>query len=423
MKLPDIKGDIPVNLKIPNHCSVLVISKSQRSMTHALHKYPAKYIPEYPRWAIKKYTGNKNNIVLDPFCGSGTSNVEAKLAGHNSLAIDVDPLARFITKNKTTNQNKTKLLSTKEQLYDQLSSIKSSKELPENFDMVKLWFRPKVAKELYGLKRQITQINDSKLRDFFLLCFSSSIRKVSNADPKLVLPKISKYMRIAEENGREINVIETFKKITDFSTERILEFSNATSAQTKVKIIGNDSRKMKIDDETITLAVTSPPYLNAHDYVRSHKLELFWLGLAQYREQLISLDRKYIGTEKFYKDEYSVLQSTGIKELDSKISKIAKIDTKRAYVTAKFFIDMETHFEEVHRVLEKNGHYVMFVGSNVIRKIIVPTYQYLISLAEQSGLKTELHFSSPLIKRMEVQSGRKESGGFIEEDWILVFRK
>ena len=263
MKLPDIKGDIPVNLKIPNHCSVLVISKSQRSMTHALHKYPAKYIPEYPRWAIKKYTGNKNNIVLDPFCGSGTSNVEAKLAGHNSLAIDVDPLARFITKNKTTNQNKTKLLSTKEQLYDQLSSIKSSKELPENFDMVKLWFRPNVAKELYGLKRQITQIQDSKIRDFFLLCFSSSIRKVSNADPKLVLPKISKYMRIAEENGREINVIETFKKITDFSTERILEFSNATSAQTKVKIIGNDSRKMKIDDETITLAVTSPPYLNA----------------------------------------------------------------------------------------------------------------------------------------------------------------
>jgi len=54
---------------------------------------------------------------------------------------------------------------------------------------------------------------------------------------------------------------------------------------------------------------------------------------------------------------------------------------------------------------------------------MVPTYQYLISLAEQSGLKTELHFSSPLIKRMEVQSGRKESGGFIEEDWILVFRK
>ena len=230
-------------------------------------------------------------------------------------------------------------------------------------------------------------------------------------------------MRIAEENGREINVIETFKKITDFSTERILEFSNATTAKTKVKIIGNDSRKMKIDDETITLAVTSPPYLNAHDYVRSHKLELFWLGLIQLREQLISLDRKYIGTEKFYKNEYSAEQLTGIKELDSKISKIGKIDKKRAYITAKFFIDMRTHFEEIHRVLEKNGHYVMFVGSNVIRKIIVPTYQYLISIGEQSGLKTELYFSSPLIKRMEVQSGRKESGGFIEEDWILVFRK
>jgi hypothetical protein len=65
----------------------------------------------------------------------------------------------------------------------------------------------------------------------------------------------------------------------------------------------------------------------------------------------------------------------------------------------------------------------MFVGNNIVRGNVIPTHQYLSTLAKKSGLKTELHFSSPLIKRMEVQAGRKDSGGFIADDQVLVFRK
>ena len=107
--LHTVKGDIPIDLKIPNHGSILVISKSQRYLTHLIHKYPAKFIPEYPRWAIQKFAGNKTNLVLDPFCGSGTTNVEAKLAGYDSCGIDVDPLAILLTKVKTTNLNEKKV--------------------------------------------------------------------------------------------------------------------------------------------------------------------------------------------------------------------------------------------------------------------------------------------------------------------------
>jgi DNA modification methylase len=418
-----IEGNIPIDLKIPNHSSILVISKSQRYLTHLIHKYPAKFIPEYPRWAIQKYAGDKTNLVLDPFCGSGTSNVEAKLAGYNSCGIDADPLARLLTKVKTTNLNEKKLEHTRESILENINKIKKEKKAPKNYEPFKMWFRPNIVHELLGLRNIIDDISDKKIHDFFLACFSATIRKVSNADPGLVLPKISKYMRIEEAEGRTIDVVKTFSKILNTNSKAITDFSKITSASTSVKIIGTDSRKIKAKDRSFSLAITSPPYLNAHDYVRAHKLELFWLQLIKEKDELGKLDKKYIGTEKYYAKEYSDIPTVGISELDKKIKLIQKVDRKRAYIVARFFLDMQIHFEEIHRILQDKGHYVMFVGNNIVRGNVIPTHQYLSDLAKKSGLRTELHFSSPLIKRMEVQAGRKDSGGFIADDQVLVFRK
>ena len=422
-KIPEIKRDIPIDLRIKNHSSILVISKSQRYLTHVIHKYPAKFIPEYPRWSIKKYAGDTKNIILDPFSGSGTSNVEAKLAGYNSCAIDVDPLARLLTKVKTTNLSEKKLDSERKRIEKQINKIKTHKKLPENFEIFKMWFRPQVAKQMSGLFEIIQKTENSNIRNFLLACFSSTIRRVSNADPKLVLPKISKFMRIEEEQGRTIDVQKTYLKFLNLYSEKIMEFSKLTKKSTKVKILGKDCRKINAEDNTFSLAVTSPPYLNAHDYARAHKLELFWLGMISNTDELKKLDQNYIGTERFLADEYCDIPTVGISELDKKIKKISKIDQKRGYIVSQFFLSMDTHFGEIHRTLKDGGHYVMFVGNNVVRGNVIPTHQYLSDLAKKNGLKTKLHFSSPLIKRMEVQAGRNKSGGFIPEDQVLVFKK
>ena len=417
-----VEGDIPIDLHIPNDSSILVISKNQRFLTHALHKYPAKFIPEYPRWAIKKYATGKR-LVLDPFCGSGTTNVEAKLAGCNSFAVDPDPLARLIVKVKTTNLKEEMLFHERDRIFKGLENAHTNLELPDSYDFLKLWFRPNVAQELFALKKIISRTKDENVRDFLLICFSSIIRKVSNADPKLVLPKISKFMRIKEQEGRQIDVFGTFKKTLNNQIENILQFSKITSPKVTVKIAGTDARNIHLKENAISVAVTSPPYLNAHDYVRAHKLEMYWLDMAKDSKSLIELDRSYVGTEKFYSHEYATLPYTSIDELDKKIDKISLIDQKRAYIVARFFNDMQKNFDQIYTILENGGHYVMFVGNNIVRKIEVPTHKYMIELAKRSGFKSELHFSSPLIKRLEVQNGRNEHGGFIEHDWILVFKK
>src|SRR5436309_4526069 len=123
-----IEGDISTNLQFSGRL-LSIISLDRSNFTHGFHKYPAKYIPEIPRWAIRKFTA-PGESVLDPFCGSGTTNVEARLQGRNSYAIDVDPLARLLTKVKTTPLDELELRRHRERLFNEIGRSSES-QVPE----------------------------------------------------------------------------------------------------------------------------------------------------------------------------------------------------------------------------------------------------------------------------------------------------
>ncbi|MBE7412180.1 MAG: site-specific DNA-methyltransferase [Leptospiraceae bacterium] len=89
-QLVRVDGDIPIKLEIKNEDRFLFISYDQSFLSHGIHKYPAKFFPELPRWIIQKYSEEKD-IILDPFAGSGTTNIEANFLRRNSVGIDIDP--------------------------------------------------------------------------------------------------------------------------------------------------------------------------------------------------------------------------------------------------------------------------------------------------------------------------------------------
>lgn len=76
-------------------------NEDTRYLTHSIHPYPAKFPPQLPKLILEKYS-KRNEIVLDPFCGSGTTLVEAKLLGINSIGVDVNGLSCLLSKVKTT---------------------------------------------------------------------------------------------------------------------------------------------------------------------------------------------------------------------------------------------------------------------------------------------------------------------------------
>ena len=162
------------------------------------------------------------------------------------------------------------------------------------------------------------------------------------------------------------------------------EFAENLKVNARVDIpIDHDAKNIRYRDNYFDLAITSPPYLNAVDYPRTHQLEMYWLGLAT--GSLVDLKRKHVGTEAVLAKDYKGFQRIGVKIADDVISEIYKVDPRRAYICYKYLHDMNENMKEVYRTLKKGGRYVIVVGNNRVRKKIFETWRYLMSMAEDAG--------------------------------------
>ncbi|MFQ6041421.1 MAG: DNA methyltransferase, partial [Candidatus Poribacteria bacterium] len=396
-KIVRVDGEIPVDLPVLDEQRFLFISYDQTVLTHGLHKYPAKFFPELPRWLIKRYS-EEYDIVLDPFAGSGTTNVEALLNKRNSVGIDVDPFSRYLSKVKTTPLDKGVLNRSQEELLqiivDFNPSLVGESDIP-NFPYRDNWFNQEIILELAYIKKSIEALDvEQEVKDFYRICFSSIIRSVSNADDNCTRTVIRKRL------NKQVYPSEALTKFAEtilINVPKMIEFSLKCPPDIKVEIpADSDARDIKYPDNYFDLAVTSPPYANAVDYPRTHQLEIYWLGFA--RGSLTPLKRKHVGTESVTAKEYRTLHTIGIKEADSVIAKIYEKDPRRAYIAYKYLYDMKENLIEVYRVLKNGSRYAIVVGNNRIRGEVFENWLYIIKMAEEIGFKLESYFASEIIR-------------------------
>lgn len=413
-----VTGDIPISLPAKTGDRFLFISHDQRFLTHALHKYPAKFFPELPRWLVQRYS-EENERVLDPFSGSGTTNVEALLARRHSVGIDVDPFSRFIAKVKVTPLEEKALRASRKLLLDAVlnyqHSLVKETDLPD-FPYRDNWFNKEILWELSYLKKEITSLDTSEaVRDFFRVCFSSIIRAVSNADDNCTRTVIRKKLNKLVRPGTALN---RFAKTVLDKVPRMLAFSQAYPHGITADFPADmDALNIRYDVNSFDLALTSPPYVNAVDYPRTHQLEMYWLGFA--REFLTELKKRNVGTESVSARDYKMLHEIGIPEADAVIASIFEDDPRRAFIAFKYLEDMRQNLAEVYKVLRSGGRYVIVVGNNRIRGRLFENWKYLMSMAEALGFTVETYFGSEIIKHF-IKAPRGER---INTDWILVLQK
>ncbi len=413
-----VDGDIPVGLPVNDGNRFLFISYDQSHLTHGLHKYPAKFFPELPRWLIKRYS-QENDMILDPFSGSGTTNVEALLLRRNSVGIDVDPFSRFISTVKVTPLAKKELLEAQESLFNAVENyhpaLVSELDIP-SFPYRDNWFNREIILELAYLKKAIESLDKSKhVKDFFRVCFSSIIRAVSNADDNCTRTVIRKVLK------KQVNPSDALRKFVEtvlVKVPKMIEFSQNVPQGVTVNFPENmDARNIRCDTGTFDLVLTSPPYVNAVDYPRTHQLELYWLGFAD--GTLTPLKKKHVGTESVSSQDYRTRHQIGVGAADSVIEKIFEKDPRRAYIAFKYLDDMQKNLSEVYSVLRDGGRYIIVVGNNRIRGQLFESWKYLMVLAENIGFEIENYFGSEIIKHfIKVPRGER-----INTDWILVLRK
>ena len=395
--------------------------------THGIHSYTAKLIPHIARHYIGLYT-KRDELVLDPFVGSGTTLLEANLLGRNAIGVDINPLAKLISEVKTTPIDIIMLECAVEHVVKGLAETKPVDHV--NFPNIDYWFGEKAQKDLARIKSTIEALRvdlEPRIYNFLLVCFSSIIRRSSYADPRIAKTYKSKRMVRKIEDNWYPRPMELFKYALDRNCGRMKNFCKMVNANhSYARVFHGDAREVSslLQRNGIGKAdfiITSPPYINAQDYFRSYKLELYWLGLCT-PEQLRLLRQKSIGTE-------SILGFKGDSELEDQVEilgtvcqKISKINPTKSSIVCKYFSNMRLAIEEFNKVLREDGHLCMVTGSNRICGVLVPTYEIIVQMAEARGLKL-VELAKDKIRNRRLPPVRNHKAGVIQEEWITVFQK
>lgn len=415
------------------------IYKMER-FSHLIHSYPAKLLCHIPYFFLKTdYFCPKGGIVLDPFCGTGTVLLEAKLAGRNSLGADANPLARMISSAKTTYICKSKLLQT---LAVIIFNAKSGKyRFNPSLESMGFWFHQRSIEHLSTIIGAIKNIECDEERVFFEVCFSNVVKKVSYADPRISVPvklnpnrflnnEIS-YKRIKDklESLDSVDVYGRFEQICKENIDRIETLSEISNNQSTACVISKDARHITntiesnepIPDGYVDLILTSPPYAGAQKYIRSSSLNLGWLGLAS-AEQLRELDKKNIGRENYRKSDLREV-STGIDSADSLLNELYKMGKyERAHIVGNYIIEMKAAINESVRVLKEGGYFIMIIGNNNVCGLEFNTQEYLTEYILAKGLQIKFKLIDN-IKSYGLMTKRNKTASRISCEWVLAFQK
>jgi DNA methylase len=231
-----------------------------------LHPYPAKFIPEIPRKLIETYPPADGTLLLDPFCGSGTTLTEAQLLGLVSVGVDLNPIAVLMSRVKTTPLPSDAGAALSEVV--EIALADTSCSVPE-IPRLDHWFRPDVQVAISSLSSAIIA-RGGEARDLLRLALSSIIVRVSNQESD------TRYAAVEKAVGRE-DVFKHFvragQRIIEALRLRRMPLAQVEVIESDVLAVGPDAFARPVG-----LVVTSPPYPNAYEYWLYHKYRMWWLG-------------------------------------------------------------------------------------------------------------------------------------------------
>ena len=379
--------------------------------TFAIYKYPAKFIPQVVAYVIKKYA-KPGMKIFDPFAGYGTVGVVARVYGYDYELWDLNPMiniihATAIMKNPNVN------------LVELMNEIKSSqKEFIPQWSNLNYWFPEEfipVLSKTWGFVHSLT--DETKL--ILLIPLIKVTKYFSYADEKVHKLYKSKYSRMKIENLLKsrwkylfYNMLE--KEICKL-LKKVREYNRLNPKQVAYKIkSGIDTLETELENE-VDILITSPPYLQAQEYIRSTKLELFWLGYKEsYIKELSKKEIPYrpVNEIKIYSEKYY--------EFREKIK-----ETHLRVLYDRYFHSILNAFSNLGKKVR--NLMCIFVGPAKIRTIPIPIDEILIEHLKEYGWIHEVTFVDKIVSRVMFESdvnpasGEKDSR--IKTEHLVVLRK
>lgn len=351
-----------------------------------VHPFPARMAPGIAFEAIGE---SKVPLrVLDPMAGSGTVLAIARSKGHYAIGVDIDPLAVLLAGVWTRTIDPTEVNDKAEQVLDrariEFGPLTSGKAYPIRSDeetrkFIRYWFDDYARRQLTALSKAIRRVHDEAIRDALWCGFSRLIITKSAGASRAMDLSHSRPHRVFERApvkpfNRFLSAVEKVAANCPHSGSGII------GPATVVK--QGDARNMSVTAKSIDLVLTSPPYLNAIDYMRCSKFALVWMGHTV--EEIRQIRSESVGAEA---SSAQSLDAEWVKALIKQLGLKPALSTRNQGLLARYVWDMGQAFKEVTRVLRAGGRAVYVVGDSTVRGTFIPNSSIVAAVAEQHGLR------------------------------------
>lgn len=326
-------------------------------------------------------------VVLDPFCGIGTTILAAKQTGRSAYGFDILPLAVFVSNTKL--QDNYDLLLLKKEILRVLKS-KHQEEVKASTDyyLVKGFSRKNLV-ELTSLKNEIEKTEDDKIRNFLLLGLLATMDQVSYAKKDGGFLRFSDAERRKKVESLSLSKLLENKYFSMFADLRNLSLLKFIGREEKVdelfwKVQQSDARKLPLESETIDATICSPPYLNRFDYTRVYALELSFLFTND--DQLKELRKRTIRSHVEAKAGGEGNVSSLL--LDNAMFRLSKEKLSNPQIPEMirgYFEDLYLCISEIHRVSRTHAPVAIVVGNSRFSGVHIETDCILCEIANDLG--------------------------------------
>lgn len=348
-----------------------------------VHPFPARMAPGIALEIISK--AKRQLRVLDPMMGSGTVLAVARSKGHNVIGLDIDPLAVLLSKVWTTTADVAAVREKAKEVLERARKIfrtlavadaYPSRADKETKDFVAYWFDGYARRQLASLSIAIRRVHNEVTRNVLWCSFSRLIiTKQAGASLALDLPHSRPHRRFKRAPKKPFR---EFLIAVDRVAENCLDVKSRNRGPSPTIYLG-DARALPLVNSSIDLVLTSPPYLNAIDYLRCSKFALVWMGRGV--DEIRRIRAESVGTEVGTTEE-----NTDTRRIIKKLRLRPKLSARHNAILTRYIDDVRQGLSEVARVLLPNGKAVYVIGENTIRGTYVRNSAIVAAAADLAGL-------------------------------------
>jgi DNA modification methylase len=402
-----------------------MILATQKAHIRPVHPFPARMAPSIVWDALPKHGDSLK--VLDPMSGSGTTLVCARMRGHDAFGCDTDPLALLISRAWCADVDPEGVKSRGELVLERAVKVSDrltrEESYPNNADaetrrFIDFWFDPENRRDLTALATCISRVRSESER-IVLWCAFSRMVITKTAGASLAMD----ISHSRPHRAYDVGPVKPFNAFLKAVTTVVnnCPFTTKLSVASSASIQYGDARSLPIETASVDMVVTSPPYLNAIDYLRGHKLSLVWMGHRI--SEIRALRSDNIGSEA--SKEYAL--NAAIKKAMGAMADFDGLDNRRLGMIRRYVWDMNNVMKECARVLKRSGRAIFVVGDSAIRGVFVKNSEGLIHLAKSNGLSLASRNTRPIetqrryLPPPESDNAGEKMNGRMKEEVILEF--